>query len=532
MACLFGSLFTLCLGCTGYVLDNRTKIIPDKTTATARCTFTRQECDAQSVTSDGVYGCAHYAAPVQFVAHACFDPLVGSFPGNAQTACFTAYCTPLSAFNNNCTLDSVALESTFPTTACGRRGGPDPTTTPDAVSCEIRGRDCTTINDPATGQPICDPLNAVIETVSTCFNPVTTSALLACSGADSALLSDPKIRLTSIVANGCVPATPPPATTDLRYSLAAAPLAQASFLVQNLALNQKGGFARVARECDDANPNLCSVSTLASLRILGNDFVASGVPVKNPEIRLIKPATILGDIIEEGDLEMQILATIGASESPTTFSFRNKNAVSIHATATSFNIQGSVSLVAKGPAGQPMPVSFSLSSSGTPAPALNCDAVTQKQRRFGFEDAGLWTSSQAALSTITSPRTEGCFAMGVTGSGYMTIESRPFPASDVGGQPAHLSVDLFIPTGQPNPSWLGALQSYLECPSANVFNAYIGQVELTNRPVGQFSALTYTLPQNVRDTLAGNWNDCSLKLALNVNQTGHVWVLDNLRFSN
>jgi len=190
-----------------------------------------------------------------------------------------------------------------------------------------------------------------------------------------------------------------------------------------------------------------------------------------------------------------------------------------------------VSLVTKGPIGQPMPVSFSLSSSGTAAPALDCDAITPKQRRFGFEDAGLWSSTQAGLSTIVSPRTEGCFAMGVTGSGYMTIEGRPFPSTDAGNV-SELRVDLFIPTNQPNPYWLGALQSYLECPSANVFNGYIGQVELTGRPVGQFSTLTYSLPQGVRNTLAGSWNDCSVKLALNVNQTGQMWALDNLRFTN
>ncbi len=35
-----------------------------------------------------------------------------------------------------------------------------------------------------------------------------------------------------------------------------------------------------------------------------------------------------------------------------------------------------------------------------------------------------------------------------------------------------------------------------------------------------------------RSTLAGNWNDCLLRLALNVNQTGLAWVLDKLRFSH
>ncbi len=522
-----GVLVATCLGCTGYVIDPRPKITPGTTTSTVLCHGMRDECVAEFFdAATNQYRCQTYQSTA-FDAHACYDGRGQVFPAVGEQACFTKYCTPLSNYNNNCQVTSVDAAPQFPPQACARLGGPDPATTPDSVSCEIRGRQCVPAIDPTSGQSVCNPLTAVIEPINNvCFNPVTTSALDACEGADQFLLAGAKVLFTAVVPNGCVP-SPSPLPSDLRYSMTAGPVAQASFLGQSLALNQRGGFARVRQTCDE----ICEVTSLASLRILGENFVANGVTVRNPEIRLTKPATILGDVIEEGDLELQILATVGSSEAPATFSFKNQGAVSVNATATSFNLQGSVSLVTKGPIGQPMPVSFSLSSSGTAAPALDCDAITPKQRRFGFEDAGLWSSTQAGLSTIVSPRTEGCFAMGVTGSGYMTIEGRPFPSTDAGNV-SELRVDLFIPTNQPNPYWLGALQSYLECPSANVFNGYIGQVELTGRPVGQFSTLTYSLPQGVRNTLAGSWNDCSVKLALNVNQTGQMWALDNLRFTN
>lgn len=174
-------------------------------------------------------------------------------------------------------------------------------------------------------------------------------------------------------------------------------------------------------------------------------------------------------------------------------------------------------------------MTVSIGSSGVAAPGKNCDAITHVQRLFGFEDVSLWRSTVAGLSSVPNPRTEGCFALGVTGSGYMPIEGSRFPAS-AANKPSKMSVDLFIPTGQPNPSWLGALQSYLECPSANLFNAYIGQVELTGRPVGAYSTLTFNLPANVKSTLAGSFNDCSIKFALNVNQTGKAWTLDKLKF--
>ncbi len=522
---LSGALVSLCFGCTGYVIDPRPRVTPGTTTSTVLCHVTRDECAEEFFdTATNTFRCRTFESTL-VDAHACYDGRGQVFPAVGEQACFAKYCSSLSTYNNNCRVTSVEAAPQFPAVACARTGGPDSMTTPDAVSCELRGRECVSTLDPS-GQTVCDPLRSTIQSLSTCFNPVTTSAFDACEGADQLLVAGAKVLLTGVVPNGCAP-MPAPAPTDLKYSLPAAPVAQTSFLGQTLNLNQHGGFARVRQNCSEG----CFPTSLTGLRILGDNFVANGTPVRNPEIRLAKPATILGDIIEEGDLELQILTTVGSSEAPATFTFRNSRAVSVTATPTSFNLRGTVSLVTKGPVGQAMAVSFGLSSSGTPAPALNCDTLTPKQQRFGFEDAGLWFSTQAGLSTIASPRTEGCFALGVTGSGYMVIESSPFPSSDA-GHVSKLSVDLFIPANQPNRFWLGALQSYLECPSANVFNAYIGQVELTGRPTGRFSTLTYNLPQNVRNTLGGNWNDCSVKFALNVNQTGQMWVLDRMRFTN
>ena len=46
----------------------------------------------------------------------------------------------------------------------------------------------------------------------------------------------------------------------------------------------------------------------------------------------------------------------------------------------------------------------------------------------------------------------------------------------------------------PNPSWLGAVQMYLTCPSANFFNQYIGEDELTGLPLNNYSTLSYPIP--------------------------------------
>jgi hypothetical protein len=72
---------------------------------------------------------------------------------------------------------------------------------------------------------------------------------------------------------------------------------------------------------------------------------------------------------------------------------------------------------------------------------------------------------------------------------------------------------------------------YLSCPSGNVSNQYIGQVELTGKPQNHYSTLRFPLPSVTLSTLARPLNDCSFSFALNVNPTGRTWILDNLRFS-
>ncbi|MEO8211809.1 MAG: hypothetical protein ABI560_01385 [Myxococcales bacterium] len=336
--------------------------------------------------------------------------------------------------------------------------------------------------------------------------------------------------MTSVVpgAPACAPRVA--LATDTTYDLSPSLLARTTFLDQSLDIFQNGGFARIGRTCIGPPDDLsCSVSQLASLRILAADFSVSGIQVRNAEIRTNRPAPIVNGVIPDGELLLDVTGMVGSQQQRLLISNAGSSAVTVGATGISFRLDGALSLVAEGPTGRPMPVAVTITSFGTAAPGRGCDTATPGEKLFGFEDASRWRSVQATLSTVVTPKTEGCFSVGVAGSGYMVLESNRFAAS-VTGQPEKLSVDLFIPTSQPNPYWLGALQSYLECPSANLYNAFVGQVELTGRTTGQFSTLTFALPSHVRNVLRGSSTDCSVKLALNVNQTGQTWVLDRLRF--
>jgi hypothetical protein len=119
--------------------------------------------------------------------------------------------------------------------------------------------------------------------------------------------------------------------------------------------------------------------------------------------------------------------------------------------------------------------------------------------------------------------------MQVGGANYRTLNSIPF-ATPLPGTTGTLALDVFNPPNPPNPFWLGAVQMYLSCPSANFNNQYIGQVELTGRPLNKFSTLTYPIPAPIKTVLQGSHPDCFFSIAVNSNATPTPPVLDNLRF--
>jgi hypothetical protein len=171
----------------------------------------------------------------------------------------------------------------------------------------------------------------------------------------------------------------------------------------------------------------------------------------------------------------------------------------------------------------------SIDVSGTADPAAgSCGTATGLANLLGFETTLYWTS-QAPLSATASRKTQGCFALQVGGSGYRTVNSVPF-VTPLPGVASTIGLDVFIPSGQPNPSWLGAVQLYLTCPSAGVYNAYIGQVELTGKPQGAFSTASFPVPSPLVGVLNTAHPDCSFSAAVNMNQTPESPVLDNLRF--
>ena len=327
-------------------------------------------------------------------------------------------------------------------------------------------------------------------------------------------------------------------SNNLAYALTAGPIATASAAGVTAAIATTGGLAILNQNCSD-DVFGCVPTALDRLEINVPSMTVAGAQLTEVVVRNTAPAPVTMTLnpnspptfsLASGALSLRVDGLFNGALS--TFELGNDGPLPLKATAAGFNLSGTFSVHNEDGSGNPLTVSVATNLSGTPATSqtLACANETGLQRLFGFEDVLSWTSTAASLSSVASPVTQGCAALGINGQGYIPITGASFATSGLALGPA-LSVDLFVPGNQPNQFWLGALQSYLTCPSANVFNAYIGQVELTGKPQNAYSTLRFPIPTAVTSTLQQSLSDCSFSFALNVNQTGQTWILDNLRFT-
>jgi hypothetical protein len=153
---------------------------------------------------------------------------------------------------------------------------------------------------------------------------------------------------------------------------------------------------------------------------------------------------------------------------------------------------------------------------------------------FGFEKLGGWIAPAGTNSLNSTNKTQGSYSLKISNGGYQTINSIDMSTSKITGVLPKIKVDLFIGPSQPNPSWYGTLQLYVNCPSANVNDTYLGQCELTGLQKNAFNTLTFTIPSNIQTLLTQNPNptDFSFKWTLNTNSNSGPYSFDNMRFSN
>src|SRR4051794_41084039 len=154
--------------------------------------------------------------------------------------------------------------------------------------------------------------------------------------------------------------------------------------------------------------------------------------------------------------------------------------------------------------------------------------VVTQANVFGFEDPTQWTSTVAVSSSTT--HTQGAVSLAVAAKNYVEVTSAALPS--LTGVTAMIGMDVRLPSPQANPFWYGFVQLLVSVPSKGVNNQFVGQVELTGKPLNQFFPVDFNLPPSLVATLqAGGYSDFRAKIVINVpfNATGN-YLFDNLHF--
>jgi arabinan endo-1,5-alpha-L-arabinosidase len=142
---------------------------------------------------------------------------------------------------------------------------------------------------------------------------------------------------------------------------------------------------------------------------------------------------------------------------------------------------------------------------------------------LGFEDASLW--SGIGNLAASSDHTEGQASLSVRPNYYSFFQSVTFEHS---GKPRQVALDVKLPVVPPG-TWPGIVQLFLESRSKGLFNAYVGQADLSGRPRGEWTTLTFNVPAAIAVKLAGGVDDLRVRIGVNVVGTPGVFLLDNMR---
>jgi RHS repeat-associated protein len=157
---------------------------------------------------------------------------------------------------------------------------------------------------------------------------------------------------------------------------------------------------------------------------------------------------------------------------------------------------------------------------------------TVMTRTYGFESLTDWApySSTPSLA-LSDTHTEGLKSLAVSGGGWSSIISRALSKEEAG--PDVVGFDLRIPTFQPNPSWYGTVELFVDIPSRGVNNQPLGTLLLTAWTPGQWRRAEFNVPGWIKTAMnASSYADLKWRIQLNVptNSTGQ-YLFDKLSFS-
>jgi hypothetical protein len=163
-----------------------------------------------------------------------------------------------------------------------------------------------------------------------------------------------------------------------------------------------------------------------------------------------------------------------------------------------------------------------------PAPPVN---PSQQMMSFDPPPQQFWVAQTGTLTRNTSLFTEGTASMAVNASGYVRLDSGSFSSWQLPMVGTRLDLDVYVPpAGQPQPTWLGSVDLFINIPSANLNNTFVGHVELTPSGTG-WHTVTFQLPAQVRTALLEPQASVRYGIAVNRANGAPAILLDNLRFA-
>jgi len=153
---------------------------------------------------------------------------------------------------------------------------------------------------------------------------------------------------------------------------------------------------------------------------------------------------------------------------------------------------------------------------------------------LGMEQPSAWSiATPGATLAQSTTHTQGSFSMAVRRSntnGFTPLKSVAMTTLEVVSPT--LAVDIRLPTYQPNPNWLGTAQAYVDCPSRGIYSQFLGQVEMTGKPLNTWFTVNFALTADqVSRLLQAGYSDLSISVILNVQvPTTGTYLVDNVRF--
>jgi hypothetical protein len=161
-------------------------------------------------------------------------------------------------------------------------------------------------------------------------------------------------------------------------------------------------------------------------------------------------------------------------------------------------------------------------------------ATNYRTNPQGQAAVGRWDQqwSTTAATTQSSAATVGATSQRVCPpGGYTTLESPWFVPQDFAWISHRIAVDVHIPNGLPNPYWHGAVQLYYFDRPEYIQSQYIGQVELTGLPTGEWVTLSSTLPEPIYSALRDDDRGSSFQLAISADVSpSDCFAFDNVHF--